>query len=66
MVIESTTDANGNGIETPAQSAPAEALSVNLVVDYPQISKDVIVLENETELGPETKIASNESDLASN
>jgi hypothetical protein len=57
---------NGNGIETPAQSAPAQALSVNHVVDYPQISKDVIVSENETEPGPETEIASNEPDLASN
>jgi hypothetical protein len=66
MVIKSITNANGNGIETPAQSAPAQALSVNHVVDYPQISKDVIVPENETEPGPETEIASSEPNLACN
>jgi hypothetical protein len=66
MVIESITNANGNGIETPAQSAPTQALSVNHVVDYPQISKDVIVPENETEPGPETEIASSEPNLACN
>ena len=63
IVIESAT--NADGIEIPAQSATAQALGVN-VVDKPQINKDVVVPENETEPGPETEIASNEPDLANN